>query len=352
MSLKDRLIKNSSITLTSSLDESEIYNNKEFVTTNVPIINVALSARLDGGLDPGLHMIVGQSKHFKSGFALLLAKAYLDKYSDGVILLYDSEFGTPKEYFNTYDIDMSRVIHTPITNVEEFTFDITKQLEGISREDHVLIIVDSIGNLASKKEAADALEGKSSTDMTRAKSLKSLGRIITPHLAIRHIPMIMVGHTYKTLEMYSRDVVSGGTGLYLSSNSIWIIGRQQDKDGKDLVGYNFVIRIEKSRWVTEKSEFPVLITFEKGISRWSGLLDLALEGKFIVKPKMGWYAKVDMDTGEILEPSMREKDLMSDDDFWKEMIEDDNFKAFVYDKYAIAGNKKIMSSEEAEDIAD
>jgi hypothetical protein len=183
------------------------------IPTAVPAINVALSGRLDGGLTPGLTMWAGPSKHFKTMFSLIMAKSYMDKYPDAVMLFYDSEFGTPQSYFDSLDIDTNRIIHTPITDVEQLKFDIMQQLDGkdgIKRGDNVIILVDSIGNLASKKEVEDALDGKSVADMSRAKQIKSLFRMVTPHLTMKNIPMVVVNHTYKTLELYSKDVVGGG----------------------------------------------------------------------------------------------------------------------------------------------
>src|SRR5690606_37483740 len=122
-------------------------------------LNYAISGSGDGGLLPGLFQITGPSKHFKSKFALMFAAAFLKKYKDGILLFYDSEFGMPREYFQSLDIDMNRVIHTPITNIEELKHDIMNQLEGIDKGDKIMIMIDSIGNLASKKEVADALSG-------------------------------------------------------------------------------------------------------------------------------------------------------------------------------------------------
>ena len=87
-------------------------------------------------------------------------------------MFYDSEFGTPQKYFETFDVDMDRVLHTPITSVEELKIDIMNQLQDISAEDKVIVIIDSIGNLASKKEVDDSIEGKTVADMTRAKGIK------------------------------------------------------------------------------------------------------------------------------------------------------------------------------------
>ena len=83
------------------------------------------------------------------------------------------------------------------------------QMNNIERGDHIIVLVDSVGNLASKKEVEDALEGKSVADMTRAKQMKSLFRMITPHLTIKDIPMVVVNHTYKEIGLFPKDIVSG-----------------------------------------------------------------------------------------------------------------------------------------------
>ena len=210
MSLKEKLIKNSTIDLTASLIDSKIFTKKDMIPTSVPMINVALSGSIDGGITPGLTMLAGPSKHFKSGFSLLLASAFLKKYKDGIILFYDSEFGTPQSYFETFGIDLNSVVHTPITDIEELKFDIMTQLKNIERGDHVMILIDSIGNLASKKEVEDALNEKSVADMTRAKQLKSLFRMITPHLSLKDIPMVAINHTYMEIGMFPKAIVGGG----------------------------------------------------------------------------------------------------------------------------------------------
>lgn len=210
MNIRDKLIKNSTVKDTATLAQSKVYGKKDMIPTNVPMINVALGGSIDGGLTPGLTMLAGPSKHFKTGFSLLMAKAYLNKHPDGAVLFYDSEFGTPQEYFDQFGIPHDCVIHTPISDVEQLKFDVMKQLNELERGEKVIIIVDSVGNLASKKEVEDALNEKAVADMSRAKQLKSLFRMVTPHLSLKDIPMVVVNHTYKELGMYPKDIVSGG----------------------------------------------------------------------------------------------------------------------------------------------
>ena len=138
MSIMDKLKKNSKLSHTEVLSESKFFTEKDMVTTDVPMLNVALSGSVEGGLAPGLTVLAGPSKHFKTSFALMIASAYLKKYSEAVMLFYDSEFGSPQSYFKQFDIDTSRVLHTPITNVEELKFDMIGQLEALDRKDKVI----------------------------------------------------------------------------------------------------------------------------------------------------------------------------------------------------------------------
>ena len=350
MSILDKIKKNSSIKESAVLAKSKFFNDKDMITTAVPIVNVALSGKLDGGLTPGLTMWAGPSKHFKTAFSLLMAKSYLDKYEDAALLFYDSEFGTPQSYFDSFGIDTNRVLHTPLTDIEQLKFDIMSQLTQLERGDKLIIIIDSIGNLASKKEVEDALAEKSVADMSRAKQIKSLFRMVTPHLSMKDIPLIVVNHTYMEIGMFPKAIVGGGTGSYYSADNIFIIGRQQEKDGTEITGYNFIINVEKSRYVKEKSKIPVTVSFDGGISKWSGLLDLALESGHVVKPSNGWYSKVDVDTGVIEDKKYRVKETDTTA-FWNSIVESDSFKEFIENKYRVAAGS-IMQTEELEEAVE
>lgn len=331
MSLMDKLKKNSKIKESDTLATSQFFNEKDVIPTDVPMMNVALSGDVDGGVTSGLTVLAGPSKHFKTSFALKMAAAYLRKYPDAIMLFYDSEFGSPQSYFTTFGIDLTRVLHTPIKDVEELKFDLIGQLDNLERDDKVVVVIDSIGNLASKKELEDALNEKSVADMSRAKALKGLFRMTTPYLTMKNIPLLAINHTYKEIGLFPKDIVSGGTGIYYSADNIWIIGRRQEKEGTDVVGYDFVINVEKSRYVREKSKIPIKVLFDGGICNYSGLLDVALAGGYVDKPSNGWYAVVDRETGEV-GSKVRLKETL-EPEFWKPVFEKTDFKEFIKKQY-------------------
>ena len=342
--LLSKLKKNSKLDLSSVLSESKVFNKKDDIVTDVPMLNVALSGDIDHGLTSGLTVLAGPSKHFKTSFGLIMVASYLRKYPDSAVLFYDSEFGSPLDYWKTFGIDTDRVMHSPIRNIEELKFDLMNQLSNIEKGEKILIFIDSVGNLASKKEVEDALNEKSVADMTRAKAFKSLFRMVTPYLHLNDIPLLCVGHTYKTQDMYPKDVLSGGTGIYYSADTVWILGRQQDKDAEGLNGYNFVINVDKSRFVREKSKVPISVSFANGIEKYSGLLEIAVEGGFVTKPSMGWYQ------AKGSQKKNREADTYTQE-FWQPILDSQEFKDYIRSRFKL-GNPAPASAPSIVDDED
>ena len=477
--LLDKLNKAGKVKTSAILKDSIYFTSSETCRTDLPILNIAFSGDIDGGLTPGVTVFAGASRSFKTLCALYCLKAYLNKYKDAIGLFYDSEFGTPSDYLASMGIDTERVVHIPVTNLEELKFDLVSRLEAVERGDHVFIMVDSIGNLASKREFENALNENSSKDMTRAQEVKSLFRIATAHITMKNLPCIVIAHTYKEMaSMYPKDVISGGcvvegtlvaaehglfaiehategmlvrthmglkpvkrvwtpdtlenghpvvwrlvfsdgfkltcsashklldtggnwieakdmvdergdvkplmfrgldgakirlvdavelgekpvydleveeahsymhpnglishnSGVIYSCNTAFIITKSQIKEGTDLAGYTYTIHIEKSRSVKEKSKLPFDVTYNGGINRWSGLLELAIESGHVVKPSQGWYQK----QGE--EKKWRQKDTNCSE-FWDSILADPTFHDFVRAKYKLHYDGTEGSGQAAE----
>lgn len=346
MSVIEKLQKSGALKGGSFLSDSQFFNKKDFVTTEIPIINIALSGRVDGGLTSGLTFLAGESKNFKTMLGLILMKAYLKKYPDAYCLFYDTEFGTMPPYVAAMGIDTTRVWHQPIEHLEELKFKLSNALDAIDRGDKIFVFIDSVGNIASKKEVDDALDEKSVADMTRAKVMKSLWRIVTPLLTTKDIPCVAINHTYNTMELYSKAIMSGGTGGMYSANQVFIITKAQEKDGTNLEGYRFTINIEKSRFVREKAKFPFTVLYKGGIDRWSGLFDIALEGDFIKQISAQKYSTVDPETGEISEQSWKKKEMVGKN-FWTPIITHPKFNEYLKERYQL-GNDSLIQEEDTE----
>lgn len=340
----DRLLKTGKEN-SSLLCDSKVFKEKDFTPIGVPVLNIALSGDVDGGLSSGITTLAGPSKHFKSLLGLIMVKAYMDKNKDAICIFFDSEFGITPAYLKSIGIDDTRIIHEPVTNIEELKFNFVAKLEEISRNDKVIIFIDSVGNLASKKEVEDAKDEKSVADMTRAKQLNGFYRIITPSISLKNIPCIIINRSYDSQELFPKKVMAGGTGGMYSSDTVFMIGKSQEKEGTEIIGWNFIINIEKSRFVKEKAKIPFLVTYEDGLNVWGGLLELAMEFGAVIKPSNGWYQRVEKSTGELIGGKVREKDT-STREFMEPILNDTEFKEFVRSQYLVSANTMIKPDEE------
>ena len=142
-------------------------------------------------------------------------------------------------------------------------------------------------------------------------------------------------------------VVTHNTGIMYSADNVWILGRQQDKKGTEIKGYHFIINVEKSRFVKEKSRIPISVSWEGGIQQFSGLLDIALLSGHVTKPSQGWYCRVNTETGEEIQPKVREKDTHTPE-FWEPILADPKFQEFVRNQYMI-GYKSMIDADELPD---
>lgn len=345
-SLMQRLRKAGSIATADIISDSAFFNKKDVIPTDLPILNVAFSGDLDGGLVPGLTVFAGLSKSYKTMLALFCMKAYFDKYPDSIAILYDSEFGVTPDYLRSLGIDTERVLHIPIEHVEQLKFDMVKRLEEIKLGDKVFFMIDSIGNLPSKKEVEDAMDEKSVADMTRAKAIRSFLRIITTHLTTKMIPCIAINHIYQTMELYSKAVVSGGTAVMYTANQVFIISRSQEKGSEGITGWNFTIMVEKSRFVREKSKLAFLVDYETGIDKCSGIFDWAKDFGYIIQHG-GWYQTVDLDTGEVNEKKVRLDEIP--ETYYNKLVSLPSFKEQVSKKYKLTSAASPLVEEEIDE---
>jgi len=333
--LLDKLLKAGSIENAAILSDSPLYSKRDMIPTDLPILNMAFSGDLDEGMVPGLSVFAGPSKTYKTLLALFCAKAYQDKYENSVIMIFDSEGSLTPDYIKSIGINPSKVIQIPVMHVEQLKFDMVKRLDQINRGDKVFVLVDSIGALPSKKEVDDALNDNSAADMSRAKALRSLLRIITPHFTFKDIPGILINHTYETMEMYAKTIQGGGTAMTFMPNTVFFFSKAQDKNAStgEIEGWYYTLTIDKSRFVREKTKFKFHVDYEEGIDRYSSLLDLAVESKLVNKMPAGWYQMIDLETGEIDEKKIREKDIT--EEFYEALLKNDKFKKFVRNEFKL-----------------
>lgn len=148
-------------------------------------------------------------------------------------------------------------------------------------------------------------------------------------------------------------VVSHNTGVMYSANTVLFVTKAQEKEGSDLVGYNFTLKAEKSRFIKEGSKLPLTVTFDKGINKYSGLFDLALELGFIHKNSAVSYSRafLDENTGELIPEEKKWKRKDTDcSEFWDDLLNNKHFKETVEHHYLL--DAPTFTTEEANLLVD
>ena len=138
------------------------------------------------------------------------------------------------------------------------------------------MVLDSIGMLSSVKELDDVASGNDKRDMTKAQLLRGTFRVLSLKLAKANVPLLVTNHTYEVVGSYiPMKEMSGGAGLKYASSTICFLGKKKDREDKDVVGNIIKVDMVKSRFTKENKKIEVKLSFDKGLDRYYGLLDLA-----------------------------------------------------------------------------
>lgn len=283
--------------------------------------------------------------HHNTNFGLALVKAFLDADKSHICIFGDSERGANKKYWDSFGIDMDRVLHVPLIHVEEMQHKLMHILEKVlDPSDKVCIFIDSVAQLPSKKEYEDSVEQKGTKDMTRAAALNSFWRCITPVINFRDIPLIWINGFYKEIgNDYAEEIYKGGQQGKLSCDNLWFITRSQVKDNdKNLLGWNFNISIRKGRFTKEKLILPITVKYDGGIYRWSALLEICRALGFIDNSG-AWYWRTEA-SGILDEKKRMAKDM--DDRFWMELLERGNVVDAVNDYVGVSTGTMLTPIQE------
>jgi len=71
--------------------------------------------------------------------------------------------------------------------------------------------------------------------------------------------------------------MGGGSGLKYAASSIIYLSKRKEKDGTEIIGNIIHCKNYKSRLTKENKVVDVRLTYDKGLDRYYGLLDLALK---------------------------------------------------------------------------
>ena len=252
---------------------------ENFIDTGSYIFNALLSGSIYGGLPANkITAIAGESATGKTFFVMGMVKSFLDANPDAGVLYFESESAITKQMVIDRGIDPQRMVMIPVTTVQEFRTQAIKVLDNYletSNKKPMMFVLDSLGMLSTTKEVEDTSEGKETRDMTRAQVLKAAFRVLTLKLGRAGVPLVVTNHTYESMGLFSTKEMGGGSGLKYAASSIVFLSKKKEKDGTDVIGNIVHCRNYKSRLTVENKMVDVRLTYDKGLDKYYGLLDLA-----------------------------------------------------------------------------
>ena len=281
--LKD-IIKETGNEYASLVSDGASGDVDSFIDTGSYIFNALLGGSIHRGLPSNkITAIAGESATGKTFFVLGMCKNFLDKNPDGGVIFFESESAITKEIIEERGIDSSRMVVMPVTTVQEFRHQSLTVLEkyieqNASEKKPLLLVLDSLGMLSTTKEIEDTQDGKETKDMTRAQIVKAAFRVLTLKLGKAKVPLIITNHTYDVIgSMFPQKEMGGGSGLKYAASSIVYLSKRKEKDGTEIIGNIIHCKNYKSRLTKENKVVDVRLTYNKGLDRYYGLLDLALK---------------------------------------------------------------------------
>jgi len=253
-----------------------------FIDTGSHIFNALLSGSIHGGLPSNkITALAGESATGKTFFLMGIVKSFLDSDPNAGVIYFESESAITKQMIVDRGIDPKRMVMMPVTTVQQFRTQALRVLDMYLEKDEsdrqpMFLCLDSLGMLSTTKEVEDTAEGKETRDMTRAQVLKAAFRVLTLKLGRAKVPMVVTNHTYDVVgSMFPTKEMGGGSGLKYAASSIVYLSKRKEKDGTEVVGNIIHCKNHKSRLTKENKIVDVRLTYDKGLDRHYGLLELA-----------------------------------------------------------------------------
>ena len=255
-----------------------------YIDSGSYIFNALLSGSINGGLPSNkITAIAGESATGKTFFVMGMVKNFLDSNPDAGVIYFESESAITKQMVIDRGIDPQRMVMFPVTTVQEFRTQAIKVLDKYLEQNEadrkpIMLCLDSMGMLSTTKEIDDTADGKETRDMTRAQVLKAAFRVLTLKLGRAKVPMVVTNHTYDVEgSMFPTKEMGGGSGLKSAASNIIYLSKKKEKDGTEVIGNIVHCKNQKSRLTIENKMVDVRLTYEKGLDRYYGLLDLAVQ---------------------------------------------------------------------------
>lgn len=304
------------------LNKSALSNISSYIDTGSMALNAIVSGSLYKGIPSG--RITGFSGPTSCGKTYIINRILANAQKEGrYVVIFDTENAVDERGASNMGMDTSKVKYCPIETVEQCRNQISQFLDSVLEKklkSKFIISIDSLGNLVSTKEMNDVAAGKEAADMgSRAKGLKSMLRVLTHKAAKADVPILFSNHIYENPAAMFPSLVkqqSGGSGpLYMSSVLVQLSSKNEKTNNgsqgsreaiedvtplsKDINGVTLRALTTKNRVVPPFLETELYLNFKSGLSKYSGLLDMAIGYGIIIQSgatfalndgtKLGYY---------------------------------------------------------------
>ena len=311
----------------TELSEESLSNVNDWIDTGCYSLNAIISGSVFGGIPVGrITGIIGLSG---TGKTLIMNKIMANAIRKSYRPIYfDSESALDKMTAERLGCDVSTIKHVPIETIEDCKHQIITLLSKLidaNLKKKVIIFIDSLGNLVTRKEIEDSIENSGATDMgSKAKILGSMIRQMTHKAAKSEVPIIFSNHIIgNPAEKYPTLVKQQPGGfkctylpsvvLQLSTTNEKIEDAEDDaiisKLSESVAGVNLRALITKNRFAPPFIETTMKLNYKTGLSKYIGLLEMAKScglftktgNQYVLDGKTVGYAKNFQDSAEFWE---------------------------------------------------
>lgn len=361
-----------------TLADSTLAKVTDYLSTGNYAINRVLTGDIYKGFPTGrISCIAGASQ---SGKSLLIANTVIEALKNDkvdIVYIFDSEGGVLVDYFKQHGVDMTKIMHIPVKSIEDCavkmldTYDTLCKAQEEYEDDpdnndeiRALVVLDSIGALASDKLITDAVKkDQMVSDMgSSAKLRNNLMRGLMMRVPMSKATLLIVNHIYDdpSAGMFGMSKIknmAGGKGLEYSShvilqcekllvktsNTDFMTGLEDDKsidEGNFYKGNRLRFFVVKSRIAKPAFQATVYLDFDKGYNKWDGLIEDAVRYGYIQEVRGGYIVPSYSDK------RITHKDLITTDEIWASFIEKFNADSIKKMSYSNAISEEISQIED------
>jgi RecA/RadA recombinase len=284
------LIKVSGNELASVVEDGTVSDIVDYIDTGSYRLNAQMAGDIYKGCPTNRIIGLGGGEaSLKSYICIEIAKHFLEDNPDGIVYFHETENSNNKDVFESRNMDTSRIVFAPIATIEDYKNEMTVLLNDLNKHKvgeapKVLFILDSYGNLQTEKTMVDAEKGNTKVDFTKSKVSGGAFGIISNKLLKHKYTLLITNHIYDDVGSFMNIThFSGGRKFRYICTILFKQTTRQLKVGDEIVGAIVKVKTEKSRLTVPKKQTELLLSFKKGIYKYSGLFDDCIDAGIWIK---------------------------------------------------------------------